>query len=48
MLADRVDVARMLDAARKDDSYLECSLLQRMLCIAGLELTMGLVSPANA
>lgn len=42
LLRDRVDVPRMLDAARRDDSYLECGLLQRMLCLAGLEETMGL------
>jgi hypothetical protein len=35
-------VPRMLDTARRDDSYLECGLLQRMLCLAGLEETMGL------
>jgi hypothetical protein len=42
LLRDRVDVPRMLDTARRDDSYLECGLLQRMLCLAGLEETMGL------
>ena len=42
LLRDRVDVPRMLDAARRDDSYLECGLLQRMFCLAGLEETMGL------
>ena len=43
ILPERVHVAAMLDAARADDAYLECSLLQRMLCIAGLEHSMGLV-----
>ena len=43
LLPQRVDVKRMLDAAHKQDSYLECGLLQRMLCVAGLEQTMGLV-----
>ena len=41
ILQDRVDVGRVLDAARQDEAYLECGLLQRMLCIAGLEQTMG-------
>jgi len=43
LLPQRVDVKRMLDMARKRDDYLECGLLQRMLCLAGLEQTMGLV-----
>jgi asparagine synthase (glutamine-hydrolysing) len=43
LLPQRVDVKRMLDAARRHDDYLECGLLQRMLCVAGLEQTMGLV-----
>jgi asparagine synthase (glutamine-hydrolysing) len=42
LLPQRVDVKRLLDAARKRDDYLECGLLQRMLCLAGLEQTMGL------
>ena len=42
LLPMRVDVKRLLDAARKQDNYLECGLLQRMLCIAGLEQSMGL------
>ena len=42
VLPDRVDVGRLLDAARKDDAYLGCGLLQRMLCVAGLEQTMGI------
>lgn len=42
LLRDRVDVPRMLDAARRDDRYLECGLLQRMFCLAGLEETTGL------
>ena len=42
LLPQRVDVPRLLNAARKDDSYLECGLLQRMLCVAGLEQALGL------
>ena len=41
-LRGRVDVARLLDAARNRDDYLECGQLQRMFCLAGLEETMGL------
>ena len=41
-LRERVDVPRMLDAARRSDRYLECGLLQRMFCLAGLEATMDL------
>ena len=48
LLPERVDVAALLDAARRDDAVLECGLLQRMLCIAGLEETMGLVGQADA
>ena len=44
ILPERVQVGRLLDAARKDDLYLGCGLLHRMLCVAGLEQTMGLVS----
>ena len=44
LLPGRVNVRAMLDAARHDDAYLECGLLQRMLCIAGLEHSMGLVA----
>lgn len=44
LLRDRVDVERMLDLARGDDRYLACSLLQRMLSVAGVEVAMGLVS----
>ncbi|MEO6624597.1 MAG: asparagine synthase-related protein, partial [Burkholderiaceae bacterium] len=47
LLPDRVDVSPLLDAARHDDAVLECGLLQRMLCIAGLEETMGLVAQAG-
>ena len=42
LLPQRVDVPRLLDAAHKHDSYLECGLLQRMLCVAGLEQALGL------
>ena len=44
ILPERVDVARLLDVARGDDAYLGCSLLHRMLCVAGLEQSMGLIS----
>jgi asparagine synthase (glutamine-hydrolysing) len=44
LLPQRVDVKRMLDAARRQDEYLECGLLQRMLCLAGLEETLGLAT----
>lgn len=43
LLPPRVDVKAMLDLAHASDDYLECGLLQRMLCIAGLENTMGLM-----
>lgn len=39
VLPQRVDVDRLLDAARRDPAYLGSSLLHRMLCIAGLEQT---------
>ncbi|MCZ4315685.1 asparagine synthase (glutamine-hydrolyzing) [Comamonadaceae bacterium G21597-S1] len=39
VLPQRVDTARLLDAARLDPAYLGSSLLHRMLCIAGLEQT---------
>lgn len=42
ILPNRVDVCGLLDAARKDDVYLGCGLLQRMLCVAGLEESMGI------
>ncbi len=42
ILRDRVDVDRLLDRARSHDHYLGSSLIERMLCIAGLEQTMGL------
>ena len=48
LLPDRVDVSPLLEAARRDDVVLECGLLQRMLCIAGLEETMGLVTRSGA
>ena len=41
LLPERVDVGRLLDRARRDDAYLGCNLLHRMLCIAGLEQTTG-------
>ena len=44
ILPERVDVGRLLDLARKDDAYLGCGLLHRMLCVAGLEHTMGMGS----
>lgn len=48
ILPERVDVGRFLDAARRDPRYLGCSLLHRMLCIAGLEQTSGWRDIANA
>lgn len=48
ILPERVDVGRFLDAARGDPRYLGCSLLHRMLCIAGLEQTCGLSGIASA
>ncbi len=47
LLPHRVDVSPLLDAARHDDAVLECALLQRMLCIAGLEETMGLAADSR-
>ena len=44
ILPERVNLGRLLDRAREDDAYLGCSLLHRMLCVAGLEQSMGLVS----
>jgi asparagine synthase (glutamine-hydrolysing) len=44
LLRDRVDVDQLLERARSDDRYLGSSLLERMLCIAGLEHTMELGS----
>lgn len=48
ILPERVDVARLLDLARRDDAYLGCSLLHRMLCIAGLEQSSGIGGIAQA
>jgi len=42
VLRDPVDVDRLLERARTHDAYLGSSLIERMLCIAGLEQTMGL------
>lgn len=42
LLPPRVDAAAVVDAARRDDAVLDSVLLQRMLCIAGLEASMGL------
>ena len=47
ILPQRVDVARLLDAARSDPTYLGSSLLHRMLCIAGLEQTCDFGGIAN-
>ena len=44
VLRGRIDVDRLLDRARSRDDYLGCSLIERMLCVAGLEETMGLVA----
>ena len=42
VLRELVDVDRLLERARSRDNYLGCSLIERMLCIAGLEQTMGM------
>ena len=47
ILRERVDVDRLLERARGHDDYLGSSLLERMLCIAGLEQTMGLCASAT-
>ncbi|MCY7305108.1 MAG: asparagine synthase (glutamine-hydrolyzing) [Rhodoferax sp.] len=46
ILPDRLDVSRLLQRARHDDATLESSLLQRCLCVAGLEQATGLVAAA--
>ncbi len=46
ILPERIDVGRLIDVARRDDAYLGCGLLQRMLCVAGLEQSMGMVEAA--
>lgn len=48
VLPQRVDVARLLDLARKDPAYLGSSLLHRMLCIAGLEQTGTMAGIASS
>jgi hypothetical protein len=45
-LPPRVNVRSVIDAARRDDAVLDSVLLQRMLCIAGLEAAMGLRGPS--
>jgi asparagine synthase (glutamine-hydrolysing) len=42
LLPTRVNVSAVLDAARRDDAALDSTLMQRMVCIAGLEVSMGL------
>lgn len=42
LLPTRVNVRALIDAARRDDAVLDSVLLQRLLCIAGLEAAMGL------
>jgi len=44
LLRSRIDVDRLLDRAHGRSDYLGSSLIERMLCIAGLEHTMGLGS----
>jgi asparagine synthase (glutamine-hydrolysing) len=46
LLPPRVKVRSVVDAARRDDGVLDSVLLQRMLCIAGLEAAMGLQGPS--
>lgn len=45
LLPTRVNVRAIIDAARHDNAVLDSVLLQRMLCIAGLEAAMGLQGP---
>ena len=42
LLPTRMNARAVVDAARHDDAVLDSVLLQRMLCIAGLEAAMGL------
>lgn len=46
LLPSRVNLRAVVDAARHDDAVLDSVLLQRMLCIAGLEAAMGLQGPS--
>ena len=46
LLPSRVNARAVVDAARRDDAVLDSVLLQRMLCIAGLEAGMGLQGPS--
>jgi asparagine synthase (glutamine-hydrolysing) len=42
LLPTRMNARAVVDAARHDDAVLDSVLLQRMLCVAGLEAAMGL------
>jgi asparagine synthase (glutamine-hydrolysing) len=44
LLPTRMNARAVVDAARHDDAVLDSVLLQRMLCVAGLEAAMGLQS----
>ncbi len=44
LLATRIDVARVLAASETDEDLLFGELLQRMICLAGLEQAMGLAA----
>jgi asparagine synthase (glutamine-hydrolysing) len=43
ILGERIALAALLDAARESDAVLASNLMQRLLCIAGLEATMDMV-----
>lgn len=47
VLAECVDVPALLDAARRDEAWLESSLLQRALSVAGVERAMGVAGLAR-
>ena len=42
LLQGHVRIQALLERASREESYLECALLQRMLCLAGLEQAMDL------
>jgi asparagine synthase (glutamine-hydrolysing) len=48
ILPDRVAVPRLIDAARKSDEVLSGAMMQRSLCIAGLEEAMGMAGGSGA
>jgi asparagine synthase (glutamine-hydrolysing) len=48
ILPQRIDTGRLLERAHRRDDYLGSSLVERMLCIAGLEQATGLVAEGSA